>query len=207
MYASVSFIQPMSHFRPKPRPPTSVGFDTRGHAVDSSAIIWTSGCSRYAVALSSRRKIDRGQVLAPAVRVRHPLAGLAAVVEVQHRRHPVDAKAVGVEAVHPEHGAREEKASDLVSRVVEDEAAPLGVNPLPRIGVFVEVRAVEEAERVPVARKVRGHPVEDHADAVLVQRVDQVTADRLRRRTGGRARSIRSPGIPTIRRTGAPSRA
>ena len=40
---SVSCIQPMSHLRPKPRPPTYVGRDTIGQAVDSSAIVCTSG--------------------------------------------------------------------------------------------------------------------------------------------------------------------
>jgi hypothetical protein len=45
MYASVSCIHPMSHFMPKPRPPTYTGRDTAGHDVDSSAIVWTSGNS------------------------------------------------------------------------------------------------------------------------------------------------------------------
>ena len=43
----------------------------------------------------------------------------------------------------------------------------------PRIGVFVEVRAVEISQPVPVGGEVRGHPVENHADIVLVQVVDQ----------------------------------
>ncbi len=43
MYESVSCIQPMFHFKPKPRPPISVGLDTMGHAVDSSAIMVTPG--------------------------------------------------------------------------------------------------------------------------------------------------------------------
>ena len=44
MYASVSFIQPMFHLNPKPRPPEDVGCETAGHAVDSSAIIMMPGC-------------------------------------------------------------------------------------------------------------------------------------------------------------------
>ena len=43
-----------------------------------------------------------------------------------------------------------------------------------RVGVLVEVGAVEVAEAVLVAREVRRHPVEDDADAALVQRIDQV---------------------------------
>ena len=45
---------------------------------------------------------------------------------------------------------------------------------LARVGMLVEVRAVEEAQAVRVPREVRRHPVEDHADARLVQHVDEV---------------------------------
>jgi hypothetical protein len=45
---------------------------------------------------------------------------------------------------------------------------------LARIGVLEQVRAVEGSQSVGVGREVRRHPVEDHADAGLVQHVDQV---------------------------------
>ncbi len=51
---------------------------------------------------------------------------------------------------------------------------PLRMEALPRVGVLVEMGAVEVGEAVPVAREVRRHPVEDHADAVPVQDVDEV---------------------------------
>jgi len=47
------------------------------------------------------------------------------------------------------------------------------VRAAPRIRVLVELRAVEESERPVVAREVRRHPVEQHADPVLVQPVDE----------------------------------
>jgi hypothetical protein len=46
------------------------------------------------------------------------------------------------------------------------------VEAAPRIGVLEQVGAVEPAEAVGVGREVRGHPVDDHPDAGLVQRVD-----------------------------------
>ena len=76
--------------------------------------------------------------------------------------------------VEPEERAREQEAAHLVAAVVEDEAVPVGVEALPRVAVLVEVRAVEVAEPVLVGREVRRHPVEDDADAALVQAVDQV---------------------------------
>ncbi len=117
---------------------------------------------------------DRVEVLPTAVFVGHPLAGLAAVVEVEHGRHGVDTQAVDVELVQPVEGVGDEEVADLVAAVVEDERPPVGVGALAWIGVLVEGRAVEAGERPPVAREVRGDPVDDHADARLVERVDQV---------------------------------
>ena len=45
---------------------------------------------------------------------------------------------------------------------------------LARVGVLVQMRAVEVGEAMGVGREVRWNPVEDHADAVLVQVIDQV---------------------------------
>ena len=102
-----------------------------------------------------------------------PLAVPARVVEVEHRRDGVDAQAVDVVAVEPEHGARHQERAHLVAAVVEDAALPLGVEALARVGVLEEMRAVEVAEAVLVVREVRRHPVEDDADAALVQAVDE----------------------------------
>ena len=55
--------------------------------------------------------------------------------------------------------------------------------------MLVQVRAVEISESVRVGRKVRRHPVEDHADAVLVQDVDQLH-EVLRRAVAGGRREI-----------------
>jgi hypothetical protein len=67
----------------------------------------------------------------------------------------------------------EEEVAHLVPPVVEDERPPVGVLAQARVGVLVERRAVEAAERVVVLGEVRRHPVEDHAHAVAVQRVDE----------------------------------
>ncbi len=117
---------------------------------------------------------DGLQVLAAPVGVRHPLARLARVVEVQHRGHRVHPQAVGVEDVEPEHRARQQEAADLVAPVVEDEAVPVGVVALAAVGVLVEVRPVEVGEAVLVCREVRRHPVEDDPDPALVEGVHQV---------------------------------
>ena len=116
---------------------------------------------------------DGLEILAPAERVRHPLARLAGVVEIEHRGDGVDAQPVGVELAHPVERVREQEVPHLVPAEVEDERAPVGMGAAARIGVLVERRPVELRERELVAREVRRHPVEDHADPGLMQRVDE----------------------------------
>jgi hypothetical protein len=57
------------------------------------------------------------------------------------------------------------KLRHLAPAVVVDQRVPVLVLALARVGVLVEMRAVEEAEPVRVAREMPRHPVEDHADA------------------------------------------
>jgi hypothetical protein len=76
-------------------------------------------------------------------------------------------------AVEPEERVVEQEVRDLVASVVEDERAPVGMLPLPRVGVLVEVGAVEVDQPVRIAREVRRHPVEDHADAAPVKMIHE----------------------------------
>ena len=56
---------------------------------------------------------------------------------------------------------------------MKTKRAPVGVLAEPRVGVLVQVGAVELRQRPRVLREVRGHPVDDDADAGLMQRVDE----------------------------------
>ena len=73
----------------------------------------------------------------------------------------------------PEERVREQEVPHLGAAEVEDERPPVGMLAAARIGVLVEMRPVELRERPGVAREVSRHPVEDHADAVAVHRVDE----------------------------------
>ena len=78
---------------------------------------------RRLVALAQER--DGVEVLPAPVAVRHPAALFAGVVEVEHGSDSVDPQAVGVVAVEPEPGTRDEKRANLVAGVVELVAAPV----------------------------------------------------------------------------------
>ena len=114
------------------------------------------------------QEIDGLQVLVAAVLVGDPLAGLARVIEVQHGGDGVHAQAVDVILLQPEQRVRDQERAHLVAAVVEDQGAPVAMLALARIGVLVERGAVEEHQAVRVLGEVRGHPIDDHADARLV---------------------------------------
>ena len=93
------------------------------------------------------QELHRLEVFAAAVLVGQPLPFLPRVVEIQHRRHRVDAESVDVIFVEPEQGAAQEKRAHLVPAVVEDERSPVAVLALP---------AGPRARRAPCRRSARG---------------------------------------------------
>ena len=133
---------------------------------------------------------DRLEVLAAAVLVGQPLAGLARVVEVEHRGDGVDAQPVDVELLEPVQRVGDQEVAHLAAAEVEDERAPVRLLAAARVGVLVERGAVEAGQRPGVLREVRGHPVDDDADAGLVQPVDEV-AEVVGVAEAGRRREVR----------------
>ena len=125
------------------------------------------------VFVEQAQEVDRFQILAPAVDVGPPFV-LAVVVQIQHGGDRVHAQAVHVEFLDPEHRGREQQVAGRNLAVVEYARAPFLVLHLERVGVFVEVRAVELHQAAAVLGEVRGHPVHDHADAGLMRLVDQI---------------------------------
>ena len=78
-----------------------------------------------------------------------------------------------MELLEPVERVGVEEVAHLVAAEVEDVGAPLLVPAALRVGVLVERGAVEAGQRPLVGGEVTGHPVEDHADAGLVQSVDR----------------------------------
>src|SRR4051794_208771 len=78
-----------------------------------------------------------------------------------------------MELVDPEECVRDEKITNLVTPVVEDERAPIRMLTEPWIIVLVECRPVEPSKRIIVLRKVGRHPIENDADVVLMQLINE----------------------------------
>src|SRR6266436_8438024 len=80
--------------------------------------------------VEAAQEVDGFQVLAPAELVRNPFILLARVVEIEHGSDGVNAKAVGMIFVQPEHGARHEEAAHFAATAVKDESLPIGMEAL-----------------------------------------------------------------------------
>src|SRR5690625_435684 len=119
-------------------------------------------------------KFDRFQIFASAKFVWDPFALFSRIIEIKHRGDGVDAQAVDMIFIEPKEGAADQKRADLVATVVENVAFPVRVKSLARIGMFEKVGAVKIGEAMFIAWKMGRNPVEDDADPVLVQVIDQV---------------------------------
>ena len=148
-----------------------------------------AGVLRVDARIQVLQKADGVQVLVPAAGVRNPFAGLAPVVEIEHRGDRVHPQPVEVVLLEPEEGAGDEEVADLAAAVVEDQRAPVGMLPLPRVRVLVETGAVEAGQTVGVLREVCGRPVHEDADAAPVQRIHQLH-ELLRRSETARRREV-----------------
>src|SRR5215813_1879356 len=80
----------------------------------------------------------------------------------------------------PEKGTAQQKALHLVPSVIKNPAMPIWMHPLTVIGMLIEMGAVEVARAVLVGGKMRGYPVQDHANTLLVQIVNEI--HKIRRR-------------------------
>src|SRR4029453_8326643 len=171
MYSSGSWIQPMFHFMPKPRPPEwTADHRARSRFFSDHLRVGVISVNRF---VELAQELDRAEIFSAAMDIGKPLALLASVIEVQHRRNGVDAQSIDVVFREPEPSARRQESADFVALVVEDQALPLRVESLTRIRVLVKVGSVEAREAMRVIRKVRRHPVENHADAPLGHHLHQ----------------------------------
>ena len=75
--------------------------------------------------------------------------------------------------IKPEQGIADQEVVHLAASVVKNERSPLFLFSEARIGVLVQMGAVEITQPVFVSRKMGRHPIENHSDAVLMQRIDQ----------------------------------
>ena len=147
--------------------------------------------------VQSLQECNRREILASAKFVGDPFAFAPRIIEVQHGRHGIHAQTVDVILVDPEECIGDQEILDFVAAVVEDQGAPVRMTALARVGMLVQMRAVELGQAVRVTREVRGSPIQNHADACLVKPVHEIhEVFRSAEPAGGRkiSQSLISPG-------------
>lgn len=118
-------------------------------------------------------EINGFKILAAAELVGNPLAFFSGIVEVKHGGDGVYAQAIYVKAVAPEESVGDKEILHFMAAKVENERAPVLVLTFARVFVFVESRAIEAGERPIIAWEMSGHPIDNDANAGLVQGVNE----------------------------------
>ena len=80
-----------------------------------------------------------------------------------------------MKGIQPEKRTAYEKVPDFVATVVVDECAPILVTPAAGIFMFIECRPIKFGEGEVVVGEMPRHPIENHADVVLMTQVDQIS--------------------------------
>ena len=97
------------------------------------------------------KEVDCFEMFVSAVLIRHPLAALTRIVEVQHRGNGIDSQTVDMELLQPVQSVGGQEVANLWPAEVEDVGTPIGVLTFSRVGVFVQRFAVE-ARKGPLVR-------------------------------------------------------
>ena len=105
-------------------------------------------------------ELDGFEIFISAVLVRHPLARLFSVVEIQHRSNSIDTETVYVVLFYPIKRICQHKVFHFIFAVIKDLRSPLRVLALSRVGVLIQRLAIMIAEESTTWPKVTGS-VED----------------------------------------------
>ena len=124
--------------------------------------------------VEAAQKIHGFQVFAPAMAVGNPLARRTAVIAVKHGSHGIHPQAVNTKTLQPIKGVADQKVAHLGAAEVVDQRIPVLVETLFRVGIFVQVRAIEIGQSMGIAGEVRRHPIQNHTQPGRVRCVHKI---------------------------------
>src|SRR5438270_12422502 len=113
-------------------------------------------------------------MLPPTIPIGRPLARFARVGEIEHGGNGIDPQPVNMVLTQPEQGTGDQEIADLRASIVKDVSTPLFMFALARISIFIQVCAIKITQGVAVFGEVRGYPVEQDTNALLVQIIHKV---------------------------------
>ena len=123
--------------------------------------------------VGAAQEVDRLEIFTSAKFIGDPLAVGATVIEVEHRRHGIDAQPIDVEFLDPVTCVRHQEIGHLAPAEIENISVPIRLKPLAPIGVLIDRGAIEAREAMVIRGKLAWHPVEQKTDAGRVAGIDE----------------------------------
>ena len=120
------------------------------------------------------QKSHRFPVLVATFGIGQPFSGLARIIEVEHRGDRIDAQPVNMELLHPVERVGGQYIGNLAAAKIVDRRIPVRVEAAARVGVLIQRRAIKLGKSMRINREMRGHPVNNNADARLVRHIDEM---------------------------------
>ncbi len=146
-----------------------------------------------------QRPVHRAQhrhgipIFAAALRIGHPLPGLAAVIAVEHRGDGIDAQPIDMIGLRPEQRIVDQKTRHLAAAEIVDCGVPIRMKALPWVFMLIQRGAIEPRQAVRINRKMRRHPIDQHRNAGAVGTINK--AGKAIRRTKAGRRRIKPGGL------------
>ena len=120
------------------------------------------------------KKLDRLKIFITAIHVGNPFAILLAIVQIKHRSNRIHADTICMITFHPEQCICNQKIRHLRASVIVDQSAPVRMLSLPWIQMLIQTGSVKSCQTILILRKMCRNPVQDHADSLLMQMIDEI---------------------------------
>ena len=151
-------------------------FSAMGHAGPGGGLFCDHQCTRHFLMhgiVQRLQPVNGFEILAAAIGIGQPLAGLSRIVAIDHRCDRIDTQPIEVKLLQPVQRAAREKTANLLPRMVEHQCLPVGVFAEARVGVLIQRCAIETRKAMRVLGEVPRHPIQQYADATRMHQIDE----------------------------------
>ena len=120
------------------------------------------------------QKLHCLKVLIGTIKISRPLSRLSSKIQIQHRIYIIHPKSVHMKFIQPEKRIGNKKIFDHRTSVIIKHGAPHRMNGHSRILYFIKRSSVKFLKPCIKPRKLSRCPVQDHANAFLMQSIHQL---------------------------------
>ncbi len=109
-----------------------------------------------------------------AIDIGHPLAGILAVIKIQHGSYRIHTDSVGMVLLSPVESIGDQEIGHLRPAVIVDQGSPVRMRSLPWILVLIDTGSVKTGQSHQISWKMSRHPVKNHADSLSVKIIHEI---------------------------------